>query len=66
MLKYNLDENTFENVQETELRAEHIKERHDLQEAIANSWELSKTNWDSPMLSSSGRRSGQITLRRIP
>ena len=48
MLKYNLDEKTFENVQETELRAEHIQERHDLQKAIANSWELFKNELGFP------------------
>ena len=48
MLKYNLDENTFENVQETELRAEHIQERHDLQKAIASSWELFKNELGFP------------------
>ena len=48
MLKFNVDKKTFEKLKATELKAEKILERYDLQAAIANSWDLFKNEIGMP------------------
>jgi hypothetical protein len=48
MLKFDTKKKMFDEVQEAELKAEHILERYDLQEAIATCWELFKNELGLP------------------
>jgi len=48
MLKLDLDNHQFESLKSTELRAENILERHDLQKTIKRSWELFKNEIGLP------------------
>ena len=40
MLKFDLDNQKFESLKPTGLKAENILERYDLQKVIVNSWDL--------------------------
>jgi hypothetical protein len=48
MLKFDTGKKAFEKLETTELKAEKILERYDLQAAIANSWELFKNELGLP------------------
>jgi hypothetical protein len=48
MLKFNPEDLHFKKLEETELKEENILERYDLQEAIANSWDLFKNEIGFP------------------
>lgn len=48
MLKFNTDSQTFEKLEETELKTQGLLERYDLQKAIVKSWDLFKNEIGFP------------------